>query len=174
MTGLLVTGFGPFMSVEENPSGLLAARFPDHTVLPVSYRAVDEWLSADPLRDFQAILMLGVARSAHFRLELFAHNEVRGIPDIEGNTPVGSIIEDAHPILGATLWPVSLLDKRTQKMRPSTDPGRYLCNYIAYRVLHQYPGKKCGFLHVPPLELMALEDQMKVVRRVVGKISASW
>jgi len=170
--GLLVTGFGPFMNVTENPSGLIAQSLGiDHVMLPVSYQAVDEWLAADPAQFHQTILMLGVCQSPFFRMELFAHNELRGTPDVNGRTPLGSITEGGPRILGATLWDEKLMHSRTANVRTSTDPGRYLCNYIAYKTIERYPDKRVGFLHVPPLEAMPLDQQINVVQRVIRKIT---
>lgn len=49
----------------------------------------------------------------------------------------------------------------------STNPGRYLCNYIYFQSLNR--AQQCGrskyivFLHVPPLDVMNLEEQVKFI-----------
>jgi hypothetical protein len=47
----------------------------------------------------------------------------------------------------------------------SEDPGRFLCNYIFYRSLRNCTnvggsGNHALFIHVPPTEIIPLEDQV--------------
>src|SRR4051794_32502690 len=95
----LLTGFGPFREIVDNPSSRIVAHFaqvgaPGHEltarVLPVSYDRAAAEVSA-LLRDgaFEAALLLGVAaRSAGLRLERVArHHDGGHLPDVDGQTP---------------------------------------------------------------------------------------
>ncbi|MCE9558976.1 MAG: hypothetical protein K8R88_08490 [Armatimonadetes bacterium] len=168
--GLLITGFGPFGEVADNPSGTLARTSGEEFLeLEVSYQAVDRLIDSDTLASYQRILMLGVAMKAtRCRLELYTHNEVHGLADALGETRTGSIMEGAPPILGSTLWLPKMTDKVPRNCEISIDPGRYLCNYLGYRVNQAYPNVRAGFLHVPPVEALSLEKQARIVRRIIA------
>ena len=56
----------------------------------------------------------------------------------------------------------------------STDPGRYLCNYIYYHSLQHCVQhghlKHCVFIHVPPVEIMPLDQQIRIISQCVQLI----
>ncbi|MFQ3677000.1 MAG: hypothetical protein SNJ74_03555 [Fimbriimonadaceae bacterium] len=173
---LLITGFGPFGNVEDNPSAWLAERLgPPFRILDVSYGAVDalvEELAADPP---DALLLMGVAAgSERMRLETTGRNHVGAVADVEGIVAgPGPIDPFGPPQLGSTLWRAPVFFEENEMWEPSVDAGSYLCNYALYRCLRSLPGAAVGFLHVPLPDQMPLERQLEVGRTIVDSILES-
>jgi pyrrolidone-carboxylate peptidase len=166
---MFVTGFGPFGSITDNPSSMLAeiSGRPFH-VLTVSFRAVDEFLEGlDP--SFDSLLLIGVAAGADsFRVETVARNEIGPAPDVEGEQWGPGPIDPRLPRqLAATLWPVELLAE-DPRWAPSVDAGNYLCNYVFFRALARFPDKPVGFLHVPSYETLSAEEQRRRFAEFLG------
>jgi pyroglutamyl-peptidase len=170
---LLVTGFGPFLSVDENPSALLAEKsgFPHH-VLEVSFAAVDAFLEQLDSNSFDRLLMIGVARGAEkMRIELVARNLIGETPDVLDVVQGPGPIDPTAPAqLGGTLWRSPSLLNETDHWIPSVDAGTYLCNYIYFRALQAFPNKEIGFLHVPPLAVMPIERQHAILKDVLKEL----
>jgi pyrrolidone-carboxylate peptidase len=105
-----ITAFDRFGKFEENPSAVLLKSLPvrEKTVLPVSYKRVQEWIEAEARNPEQprALLMLGVSESAStFRVELCARNYGGTRADEEGVSWGGSPIDpSAPPLLRSTLF----------------------------------------------------------------------
>ncbi len=168
---MLVTGFGPFRGVEDNPSARLARDLdPEATILPVEWRAVADFLLR---RQEATILLLGVATSrAEPTYELFAHNAAGAEPDAAGRVhPLREIAPGAPRTLGATLLSPSQLPGLA--MRPSFSPGDYLCNYALYLALLRSGARRVGFVHVAPFERCPREDQLEALRALVARIRAA-
>jgi pyroglutamyl-peptidase len=178
---LLVTGFGPFDVFTENPSGDIAEAADGRMVagvsiigrrLEVRWRAAWEALrlAVEQYRP-DGLLCLGVAADPVIRLEIRAMNSARPCADVTGEMPPlfdsGCIVQGAPPSYETTL-PVDWLKERFQHRRErgspredqgvllpavrSTDPGRYLCNYVFFHAMHFFAGQAPwrGFVHVPP------------------------
>jgi hypothetical protein len=54
----------------------------------------------------------------------------------------------------------------------SDNAGCYLCNYVYYRALRRFPGKRVGFVHVPPLEVVPLDAQRERLMRLLNALEA--
>jgi pyroglutamyl-peptidase len=55
----------------------------------------------------------------------------------------------------------------------STDPGRFLCNYLYYVSLletSKYPGAQSLFVHVPPFEAIPHATQMHVIHALLNEV----
>ena len=170
----LLTGFGPFGSVVDNPTERLLRHFAEHDVpghtltvcaLPTSFaRAAQTFQAAFEAggqdgQPFQLILMLGVASgSDHWRVETQGLNwDEPGIPDVDGYaTPGRYIVPNGPARLPVTLPP----DHMEQAIRAmgapvaqSVSAGAYLCNHLLYTALHRLQANnssvRAGFLHVP-------------------------
>lgn len=172
-----MTGFGPFQTVVENPSSLIAAAvdgkcFGDVQVtgrqIDVSWsqsftqvKALVDELSPD------ALVCFGVARSPVFRLEVMAENVASKTEDAFGERfesgPLGQILSDAPAALFSTLPLAFLLRKLNSRCEQSADQdstlsgslshdaGQYLCNYLFFRVMNELDSVPVrGFIHVPP------------------------
>ncbi|MBX3117964.1 MAG: hypothetical protein KF784_02790 [Fimbriimonadaceae bacterium] len=173
MESILITGFGPFLNVGENPSQWLAERSAlPFRILEVSFQGVEEFLASGETEGFDTLLHLGVAGGAErMRFETTARNVIGPTHDVLGEVQgPGKIDAFGPPQIGATLWDVPSAFVDTEVSQPSVDAGGYLCNYLLYRSLQVHPGKRVGFLHVPPVEKMDLERQLGVLWDVLGLI----
>jgi len=168
----LITGFGAFGVIAENPSAKLAELCgrPFH-VLEVAYQAVDEFLSGLLPDSFDRLLMLGVAANRdRLTPELFARNMIGKARDVRGDAPIGYIEVGAPLILESTLWTPEVASEIVAydpHTKLSMDGGDYLCNYIGYRALEKFPRNQVGFLHVAPIERLPLETQVASLQRIL-------
>ena len=167
---ILVTGFGPFPGVDDNPTAsLLRALRKDNShcetrllTLPVSFAHV----LTDVIAAYQAhhptkILHLGVAtESNRIRIETNAYNHIQArVPDIEGRQPRNARINRAKPPSDLLLGSPSaerLVDSLNDHDLPaatSTDAGRYVCNALFYASLSRFgASSEVSFVHVPAVE----------------------
>ena len=174
MLQTLLTGFGPFLSVVDNPSERLTDYFdvhpvPGHTltkrILPVSFRQatgiVQQAIAAGGTdgRPFDLVVMLGVAaKRPHWSVERVGRNRstisVRDSDDCLW--PYEHIVADAPEILHATLPDRALVAAIEAAGLPavaSDDAGDYLCNHLLFWTLShlqvQNHPARAGFLHIP-------------------------
>jgi len=172
---LLITGFGPFLTIGENPSSVLARGSGcRNDVLEVSFKGVDTYIESLDPESFDTWLMLGVAGKApKFRVELRAQNGIANIPDVLGEVHGPGPINPSGPHqLGTTLWHAPEWYVETDLREPSVDAGEYLCNYLYYRGLEAFPNHRIGFLHVPGMEFVSIDSQASELNRIVNIIRA--
>ena len=165
---ILLTGFGPYPGVPENPSGwlaeTLAARAPSHDydlqarVLPTEWEAVAA-LTPRLHQTLQPHVMIhfGVSpRAKTLRIERSAHNRAASRTDARGALPDTPAISSGGAMRLDTGLPVTQLAAhlRTQGMpaRTSRSCGRYLCNFLYYRSLQwaHAQTRDALFVHIPP------------------------
>lgn len=165
---ILLTGFGPFGEVVDNPSGRIVEHFAREgidghdltaVVLPVSYRSVRKEIprlirSGPP----DLAVLLGVAAKAEeIRLERWATNRAAGA-DVEGigrrDRPIlrgGPERYRTHLSLNSVKRALSAIEAPAVI---SNSAGRYLCNYAYYGALHiiatHVLTTRCLFVHLPP------------------------
>ena len=180
---LLITGFGPFEGVDDNPSGQLAQALhaPPRRVgveLPVTFRgapvAMDAalaGLAGPPL----AILSLGVHPGASFRLEQRGTTALR-----PARTDNDGVSGDALGLVGAPLETVLDLEALEACLRAagagepelSADAGGYVCERTYRHGLER--GLELAvpalFLHVPPADVLPVTSQLPIVERVVAEV----
>ena len=163
----LVTGFGPFASVERNPSELIASEL-DGTDLagtPVVGRVLPVSAERTPLAVRETIaevgpslvLLLGVAagRSA-LAAERIAVNVLDfDQPDNDGAQPVDVPIHAGGPAAYFSTLPVRAIVQAWQAAGipgyVSDTAGTYLCNAALYSALDTLNGVPAGFVHLPSL-----------------------
>lgn len=162
MKPALVTAFGAFADVAENPSetllaGLLERAEPGDlvgAVLPVEYaagRRIEELIQEHEPR---LVLALGVARRAvTARLERLARNlDDCETPDNQGVIRCGqTILAGSADRLESTLGLLELkrrLDEAGLAAEYSDDAGGFLCNHVFFRA-RAATNAPCGFLHLP-------------------------
>ena len=170
----LLTGFGPFGSVANNPTERLVRHFANETVsglaiatcaLPTSFaRSKGAFRAALDAggrngQPFEIVLMLGVAAgSAGWRVETQGLNwDAPAIPDVDGFCPSGGkIVADGSAHLPIKLPPQAMLSAIEAIGLPVTlsdSAGQYLCNHLLYTALHLAQTRRlplrAGFLHVP-------------------------
>jgi pyroglutamyl-peptidase len=174
---ILLTGFGPFADIVDNPSARLVRHFsergfPGHDlttrVFPVSFARADAQARALLLNGpFDLALLMGVARNAaRFRLESVAANEDRArVPNCDGESPQSVAIVPGYGQSIRTALPVheihAALEAAGFPADVSTDAGRYVCNRTYFAALHEICESalptRCLFLHVPPDERSFIE-----------------
>jgi len=164
---VLLTGFGPFPGVAENPSGwlaeTLAARKPAHDVdlhghvLPTEWEAVAA-LAPDLHASLQPHVMIhfGVSPQARgLRIERSAHNRAARRHDASGRLPGTPAISTTGAARLDTGLPVARLAAHLRAQghaaSASGSCGRYLCNFLYYRSLEwaKAQGREALFVHVP-------------------------
>lgn len=181
---VLLTGFGPFPGVSENPSGriarVLAADPGIHAVvLPVGFRsaplAFDAALAELGGVGPAALVGLGVHPGPGFRLERRAGHPLRSTrPDVEGvcarEVPLAGPCERSSGLdLGAL---AAALSGSGADVRVSGDAGGYVCERLYLHALEagERLAVPCVFLHVPPLTEVALDAQVALVRALLREI----
>lgn len=174
---ILVTGFGRFPGAPFNPTGPLVLRLArlrrprlaDIKIIPhvfsTSYAAVDRDLPMLLAKHRpHAVLMFGLAsRTRVLRIELRARNAVRLLPDASGLVLPRQAISPGGPAIMPMPAPARRLLAAAGATRlPATlshDSGRYLCNYLAWRVATaaaKIDGPQfAAFVHVPKVALVA-------------------
>ncbi|KAL3921238.1 MAG: hypothetical protein SGILL_002850 [Bacillariaceae sp.] len=201
----LITGFGPFGGVEENPTTVIAKKiFPyitmmmkqqpssadlassvdDCVILETSVEGVEslcDRLQNDFAKDIsnnrsprRILLHLGVdASSKSFKLEACAYNQATfRIPDVRGFQPRDVCIfeeEEYATCLRTSVNVEQIAEIMTNRFpdittEVSTDPGRYVCNYVYCSTLQQFGNDtKILFLHVPAFAVVPEKQQLEYV-----------
>ena len=184
----LLTGFGPFLDVEENPSGLLAEAIGrdappgldiEAAVLPVSYKGVGAKLRElldEEERQPALILGMGVHAGSSFRLESRA------------SAVLSSSKLDNDGVLGSAVSPLSAGERATRvdmemaaelltgvartEVEISTDAGGYVCECTYHAILSEALriDSRGLFLHVPSLDVIPLTEQIEVVRSFLAQL----
>jgi pyrrolidone-carboxylate peptidase len=163
--------------VKENPSSWLAERLgEDFELLEVSYEGVERFLRSFKPEKYDALLHIGVHGGAHkLHLERFGANRTCALRDVRGVRGRNSIDPEGPTRIESTLWPRKVpkdFGARDQ-VRMSRSAGSYLCNYLLYRSLQEFPDLKVGFLHVPLQEKIGLEDQLACTKLILEMVRTS-
>jgi pyroglutamyl-peptidase len=164
---VLITGFGPFPGVPENPSGWLAETLAEQgqafgcdlhgAVLPTEWDAVAA-LAPSLHESLQPHVMIhfGVSPNAKaLRIERSAHNRAASRADARGALPdTAAICSNGADRLDTSLPVTALaahLRSRDVAAGASRSCGRYLCNFLYYRSLEwtRRRGGHALFVHVP-------------------------
>ena len=187
---VLVTGFGPFPGTRHNPSREIArllAEAPPAGVrvsareLPVTFRGAPEAVRAAvaelaPERP-RALLGLGVQPEPWFRLGRCA----RGRYDTERVDNDGlcaakmvlTVGEERRTELDLESLADALRVAGAPDVRVSDDAGGYVCEAVCRVALEK--GAELGvpalFLHVPPIDVMAPEEQLPKVAGVLAAMA---
>ena len=169
----LLSGFGPFGNVSDNPTERLARHFDTVTVpgheltictLPTSYTRAPQLLQ-EALRQgdrdgnpFDVVLMLGVAAgSENWRVETQGLNwNDSNMADVDGVQMSGSPITDEGPARLPITLSAHLIERAIHAVGApvvlSVSAGAYLCNHLLYTTLYHIGENspiRAGFLHVP-------------------------
>jgi len=166
MKTILVTGFGPFLGVRENPSSEALKPLKGAVIghsrivtarLDVTYAGAAAQLQAALERTRpDLVLCLGVAGDPAIRLESTARNlDTAAAADNAGEVRQGQVIVPGGPDTLPTRLPLERLRAalRTDgfEVIDSDDAGGYLCNHLFYELLTRRPTGIAGFVHVPPM-----------------------
>jgi pyroglutamyl-peptidase len=172
---VLVTGFEPWGEHTVNPSQLIAEAL-GGVVLPVSYaRAATALRDAIDERDPDAVVCFGLAEMRPaVTPERFAHNlDEASTTDNDGANGIGAEIDPAGPLAFRSTLPVdeivAALREAEIPAEVSRDAGGFLCNHVFYVLMQALkPGRPGGFVHVPPLEVLDREAQVRAAEIVVA------
>ncbi|HWU75676.1 MAG TPA: pyroglutamyl-peptidase I [Rhodanobacter sp.] len=171
---ILLTGFDPFGGETINPSweavrALHGQRIGGHLVvarqLPTEFAASLRQLKA-AMRELQPAIVLGVGQAGgrtRLSLERVAINlQDARIPDNAGAQPIDEpVVADGPAAYFSTLPIKSMLVALHDAGIPaeiSHSAGTYVCNHIAYAMLHLAAarrGVRAGFIHIPYLPAQA-------------------
>ncbi len=180
---LLVTGFGPFPKMPENPTSRLVARLADDPPVGVTARVLaTEWASCRPLAaeaaGFDAVVMFGVAGgSRRIRYERVAHPVAASSPDAAGRLP-----EAPPPTSRRPAFDVPALVARARAagfpVVLSSSAGTYICNAGYAAALAG--NSRTLFVHVPqtlprgPLSDDGLERHARwLIATVAARLTAA-
>lgn len=200
MPKVVITGFGIFSGVSKNPTEDIIHSLEDwcldgcdisKATLVCSVEHLDEFLedlNKNEIRKSTSVdillVHLGVdCGSTSMKLETTAYNNMTfRVPDQSGFTPEFAKISDIaafeSPLESCVNIP-SLCDELKSdqwNVEVSSDPGRYLCNYIYYKSLQLTKKKQEAFgtaccqsifIHVPKIDVIPLDKQVAFVKKAV-------
>jgi pyroglutamyl-peptidase len=193
MPRILLTGFGPFPGVADNPSAWLAETCAQQVspefagelhaqILPTEWQATA--LTPRLYASLQPHVMIHFGVSEHanaFRIERSAHNRAALRIDACQALPAGRVIHAEGPHRLDTRLPASRLAAhlRTSGLPAVTSrsAGSYLCNFLYYHSLdwarRQPEPRLVLFVHVPPLESFSREALLRGAQETVRFVLAS-
>ena len=129
-------------------------------------------MNAPKIDDSQVYCVhLGVSSKAIcFNLEHCAYNTMDfRVPDETGNQPTGTVIDNRFELesVKSTSYPIDDFRNRLCMLNydvcKSSDPGRFLCNYVYYSSLQKCHNQQAIFIHVPPCEVIPLDIQIRFI-----------
>ena len=163
---VLVTGFGPFQGVDENPSdaavrGLQGFRVAGARVqaiiLPVAYGTAGRKVR-NAIERFKpcAVVCFGAGPSGPFLLERIARNrDDDAKPDATKKVHRNKPIDKKGPPEAASTLPLDVIRARLAAAEipavASDNAGGYLCNHVFYHAVRAMPADLgvAGFIHMP-------------------------
>lgn len=175
---LLVVGFGPFLSVTDNPSARLALALDGRVLgnrrvigreIPVSY---DE-APAETIRlieQYHPVAVLGIGVASGRVAPMIEQVGVRQAnPVLEDNGGIKLVdLDPEGPVSVRSTAEVEAL-ARAIGAQLSEDAGRYVCNAWLYRMVRAVGGRMpVAFLHVPS-EGMPVEQLAEGLKTVWGQ-----
>ncbi len=170
---ILITGFGPFRDVLENPSGILAEELSktwkgsSSLNLEVSWNVVQDFARSD-LSEWDAILSLGVsAKAEKLLIEGVGRNAASPSPDVKGQIWGPGPLDASAPFqLASSLWQEKAPEPAVH-WDWNSDAGGYLCNALLFQLLLHQPNKRIGFVHVPKFETLNQDLQKQTLDQIV-------
>lgn len=149
--------------IAESAAGLLTVELP-----VVRHQAARRLIDAVERERPDAVLMLGIAgKRAEITPERVAINvDDYRIPDNAGNQPVDEPVVDGAPAAYFSTLPikaiVAALADAEIPTSVSNAAGTYLCNHVAYSLLHHLERTstpcRAGFLHIPQMTEAGKDD----------------
>jgi pyrrolidone-carboxylate peptidase len=169
---VVVTGYGAFMGITDNPSANLAQRLAELGVrgaiveyrrLDVTTQAVDGFVAEMRRSPPDVILSMGVS-GGQAQVEERPENHIGAAPDGNDQPITARTIREGGAAELSTDLPVETIDwalsgfggdRRvyTSRSDPSYQPDRsaYLCNYLGYNLAAEFGGRDAttaGFMHI--------------------------
>lgn len=168
---VLLTGFGPFPGVAENPSAWLAETLAEQNpspefeselharILPTEWEATALMPRLYEALQPHVMIHFGLSeRAKAFRIERSAHNRAALRADATGAMPSGPVIRPEGPDRFDTALPAGALAAHLKTCglpaMASRSAGHYLCNFLYYHSLdwarRQEGARLVLFVHIPP------------------------
>ncbi|KJH53520.1 pyroglutamyl-peptidase I [Dictyocaulus viviparus] len=188
---VVVTGFGPFSSFEENPSSQVVDELAKTKIpgfdgqlvvekMSVAYSEVEEKVKSLWTRYSPKLVVHIGAHPIHHHIKLEQQSFGRGYCkyDVDGCVPQNNMCPtNSEPILSTKINCEEIASKVSQelgykglKITASDDPGRYLCAYSFYLSL-SHDASRSLFIHVPPFDsTCTLEMVTAVVQKTITTI----
>ena len=182
MPKIYVTGFGPFETISDNPSSVVAEQLGGCELLDLNLEvslegvdmAISRYLKSFPPRDLgdrPTLLALGVdAASLGIKLEHRAKNKMNFIlPDVNGHLIRDrEILENFPKELRTPLDVHTLASELGKPVGVSEDAGEYICNYFYYKALALLNERfDVLFVHVCKFEAINESAQLEVLNLLV-------
>jgi pyrrolidone-carboxylate peptidase len=197
---VVVTGYGKFMGITDNPSANMAQKLSEAGVkgaiveyrrLDVTQGAVDAFMNEMKKNPPDVILSMGVAPAS--QVEELPENKVDAAEDGDGKMmTAGEVRPGGKPVLKTDL-PVQVIDDSLKKFGdkrevgtslsdPNYQPDRsaYLCNYLGYNLASafgQTDATTAGFMHVtdhtPPEQMQSVLEAI-VARQLDWRRTNEW
>jgi len=182
----LITGFGPFEGVPQNPTEGIARHFeaePSYRGIEVDSKVFD--VTMDAIKVLPSMLGNRYTAVVHFGVNTFVDcinlervainvDDFR-LPDNKGAQPVDRPIrKDGHNAYFSMLPLREILARAEGAKIPvkiSNTAGTYLCNHLMYESLYNVKKRRLrtlsGFIHVPPVDKVDAEKQLEVAKIVL-------
>lgn len=179
---ILITGFTPFLTNKSNPSQDISEflgrlGYPCQ-IIDVSYAAASKALEPEVLEKsgIKFVLSFGLAASRScLSVEDTAYNQIdQKTKDNCGLIPINKTIDLSSPAFLKTTYETSKAKQAIEELnlpcQLSSDPGRYLCNYVYFLALKATKGHAL-FIHLPnPRPTISLKDMEQAALRVLEQI----
>lgn len=179
---VLVVGFGPYGKHEINPSQLIVENLSNKLIegrivvtriLPVDWSSSYN-LTIEAIETYKPDVVIAVGlhpRASKIRIERVAINL-----KWKKTAPFIETISKGKPLLRFSNLPVGQIVARLREnnisSRESYFAGLYVCNYLFYKLLEYKSEKRIdtriGFIHVPPLKRMSLEEMIRAVEIAIN------
>ena len=183
---IIITGFGPFGSIKENPASVVAKAVANNMrqrKIQIQFQQIQTSIQ-DVLDFYQKlnekdvfVIHIGVYDGSHKpQIETKAHNIADfGIPDVRGNQPkrqkiiktleLGAVIPQCFDF--KTILPQNI------DINYSDDAGEYICNYCFVHALENVGKKTVGttFIHIPNFNNYPFEKSVEVISNFVMAIN---
>jgi pyroglutamyl-peptidase len=194
MKNISITGFGEFNGVKVNPSMKVVEAVQKKSEALSIFEgnikfnnlevSVEKCKEIATLSDNETLFIhIGVdAGSSHIKLEQFAYNNMTfRVPDQRGFQPLNEPIEGeiSFDVPLQTCFQLNELSaclncKGYEFVKVSSDPGRFLCNYLYFQSLnHQRKNNlplKSIFIHIPLFEVIPLDLQVNAIIEIINTL----
>jgi pyrrolidone-carboxylate peptidase len=192
---VVVTGYGAFMGITDNPSANMAQKLAEAGVqggiveyrrLDVTTEAVDAFVAEMRRSPPDVILSMGVTHG-QAQVEERPENHLGAAPDGNNVQMAEREVRTGGAAELSTDLPVETIDQAlvgfgaervvgTSKSDPNYAPDRsaYLCNYLGYNLATEFAGTPkttAGFMHISPT---TPPDQMHAVLQAVTARQLDW
>jgi pyrrolidone-carboxylate peptidase len=189
MPPVFVTAFGPFETVADNPSSVLAEQLGVCEILDLNLevslegvdQAVSRYLKSFPprtIRERPILLLLGVnAASLNLQVEHRAKNKMNfPLPDVSGHLIRDRVIIEDYPAELKTSVDVHVLvsEINEPRLKFSEDAGEFICNFMYYKSLALLDERfTVLFVHVVKFDVIPETVQLEILNALVRLLSTN-